>query len=876
MMALLYLCTFAFVLLAFCAAAKELGLQIPCGKPQRVALLIAAMLTLLLLLRPDEQVESGEDPGVYFNASVSILRHGLSFQDPAMQQIPREERQLFRYGHDGFLITKNSVFWAEDGNFERFHVFFFPAYSLLIGVPALFGFPYGAYALSALLAVGCALLLTGLARRLWPHPLSGWLAYLLFFAHPCVAWNARALRAEWPATLLLLSGIVLWLPQALDTPAKPAPLRKGLLAGLALSCALLFHMTAIYVLLPALAAGALLTRRQRFWSGWWLGLLIGLGLFAAQTLWLTDPYWIRQTLSAPARAPLLLGALLLLPLLALSARWLSHKTRSCSLIQPVASLLLPLGFLAIAILSLRFRDPNGHIPILPVWTTSYISLTDFQGVYRTMSRPWFWAALLGLFALCKHSPLGRWLFFLLAPASLTIGWVVNYMFETRRMLSALVPLLILGTLAFLHSGSDLVLKCIANRPAWRRTGRWALPLLGALLLIAAGLRGRTQLFSVWNGKRTFGFYRDISARIAPEADFLFAEYTQTAVPIETLTGLPLLPLSWEYRTDAEFLSVETIWKRLVETAPGRRHVLISPFPGAAIPGLAQEPLFSSTLRTRHLSRARRDIPLGLDRSRRTLYVQRLLTPGVPASRSEYLRSFPGSRLGLRGAANSIGPRLATFQGQGFEAGESISLPTNTPSRLVLLLAFPQGVPPDPVAVSGGTLRYHALSSLWVWVELQPDGPGPLLLRSEEPGFLHQIYAMNGTEIRPLPLPGASTTFHLPSMDSQWFRAQSAIVAPSHPGTSWLWMLVQNGRGGEMEAPSLRVNDTQGNLIAEKFLPAEWTWIPFRLQRPSSATGVFEWLHFLTPPYDPGLPHFPDDLGFRIHALGVIPDPESTP
>ena len=260
-----------------------------------------------VLFRPDEELEAGEDAGGYFNAALSYAQHQrLSFVDPALAEVDPAERTVFRYGHAGFLITKDACLWAEDQQMDKVRPWFFPAYPLLMSVPAALGFPYGAFWIAPVLAILIAVLLAGLAQWLTGLRVAAVTAFILYLLHPAVIWNARCVRAEWPASFLILAGLVLWAAPMI--PGKPASRTAGLLAGLSLTAAMLFHITAAYVVIPATLASLWLTRRTPFWTGWWCGFAAGAGLFFAQIVWVTDPYWMKETWADPGRRMFLLLA----------------------------------------------------------------------------------------------------------------------------------------------------------------------------------------------------------------------------------------------------------------------------------------------------------------------------------------------------------------------------------------------------------------------------------------------------------------------------------------------------------------------------------------------------------------------------------------
>lgn len=861
------LLTFAVTVILTLAAARALGLRPGSSNLNRLLLTGFALATALLLFRPDEEIEAGEDAAAYFNAAKVYLRTKTFHpSDPALAELAPEERPFFRYGDPTFMITKDHTLWARDESMDPVSVYFFPAYSLLLAAPMVLGMPYAAFWLSGLAAAASGMILSGLAVKLAGRTWAGWFAYALFLLHPAVAWNLRALRAEWPASLLILCGLALWLP---GSPEPKIPrFRTGLASGLSLGLAVLFHMTAIYVVFPGLVAGALLTRRDPFWRGWWTGLLAGLTLLAAQTVWLTDPYSILNNLFSPGRGGwILAGAAGFSGVLLLTRQGLCRfRLHPC--VPAGMGLLMSAAALTAVFFSIRYRSEHGHLPFLPAWSAAYISLTDFEGVYRVMSRPWLFLALLGWPVICLRSSLGRWLFFLLVPASLTIGWVFNFMFETRRMVTFLVPLLILGTVCLLDGAGRILHRRLPLNGLTKTRVIRGLAACALLFLAGVSMRGRLPLYTTWNLQGLHGFYRTLSNEVSQEADFLFAEYTQTAVPIAHRTGLPLLPVNWDYRTETEIHQAAGIWRERVEANPGRRHVLISPFAGTVIPGLALEPLGSASVQTTTLGRARRDVPRQVNRWTRTLHLSRVLPPGGTAAPTAYIRDFRGSRLGAKGLANPMGPRTLALQGVPLGQDVYFSAPAN--QTMTYILAYPAGHGGALPRVSGGGVRSTPLGDQWMLVQVARTPEHPVRFESGPAAFLVQQFRLEGDAFLPVPLEQRVEAFQMKPVDSQWMRAEAALALPRHPGEAWMWVFATHGREPGVLS-TLRLTDPAGEDIGQVDLTYEWAWHPIRLSGTSDSRGESEWVFFQTePPFDPGLRHFPSDLGFRVHRLAVLP------
>lgn len=855
---------------------------------------VLAVALIILLFRPDEEIEIGEDAAAYFNAALSYAgQQRLRFPDPAFSQILPAERKLFRYGHRGFAITKDNSLWSRDEQMADVGPHFLPAYSIILSVPVFLGFPYAAFWTSPVFAVMIAWLLALLAVWLTGERLAGWLTFGLFILNPAVIWNARCLRAEWPASFLILAGVVIWLaPEATGKRISPF---AAFLGGLALAAAGWFHGTAFFVLIPAVLISLWLTRRSAFWKAWWSGLIFGCGLFLAQVIWLTDPYQLGALWGVPGRRnALLLSAILVVAVLVGLRRFWNRPAR----LRTPARLrregltggLISLGFILIVLLSLRYRDDQGLMTGLPAWPVTYLSLTDFRGVRQIFSRTGFWLALAGMVVICVRSGtpgrIGRRIFLLLAPGSLMIGWVVNYMFETRRMVTFLVPLFVLSTTVIvMAAGSWVAGGFRRRRPVLSRMIEIGLPCLLTGLVITNAVLGRTRIYTTWNNRGTYRFYRGLAGEAREAGDFLFAEYTQTAVPVERLSGLPLLPISWGYRSEAEYRKAEEVMARLVRERPGRRHLMISPFSGAAVPGVQVEPLFSRTLETARLARARLSVPGRIIPIRRTLHLHRLRPPGETGNSLPYTRVMDRGRLGLSGGANFIPGRSIAFRGvrlSGESAGNlEVQLPRGRgQGRLLCAIAFPGAGPAESLAVDSFPAplagpRQFNLGPGWEAVELElgsGEEPGVTLdIRSSRPAYLTDVFWVedSGEDIRRVEPSSVKTGFLMEEVSFQWIRAEAAVALPTATVPLRLWMLAASGR----EVPAdVRVSVTPRAGDVEGFsfpVSAEWNWhlVPI----PPSPEEGFDWFDLeVDPAWDPGLPGYPADLGIILRLLTVVP------
>jgi hypothetical protein len=135
-----------------------------------------------------------------------------------------------------------------------------------------------------------------------------------------------------------------------------------------------------------------------------------------------------------------------------------------------------------------------------------------------------------------------------------------------------------------------------------------------------------------------------------------------------------------------------------------------------------------------------------------------------------------------------------------------------------------------------------------------------------------MFAAEDGEMQSLPLPSGAEAFGMEALDSQWLLAEAATIVPGHAGESWLWMFATHGRDGEDVPVSLWVSNKETGAHSELQLTKNWQWHPVRLDFPEDATGAFRWLGLRTEPvFDPGLSHFPDNLGVRVHLIAVSPE-----
>ena len=765
-------------------------------------------------------------------------------------------------------------------------------------------------------ALFCVWLIAVLVGRGASGPLTAG-ALVLFLLHPATAWNARCMRPELTALFFLLGGIALMT----EPDRRAGGLIRGLMSGGAVALALLFHVTSAYVLLPALLLAAWRFRPIRFWYGWCAGMLAGLCVFCLQTVLITDPYWLIPSFTAVGRRPfwLVAGAGLLLTLTIVfrhgmlgrclvaslrrdgrptpprreSGGWAMSLWKGEFAAERLCGLLAALLFVAGVIWIWGMRDAAGNVPGLPLWMTPYLSLTDFRGVVCVSSRLWSLAALAGVFCLCVSGGMrgarGRQLFVLFGPGAVLSGWMSIYMFETRRMMIALVPLMVFAIVALIQASENGLrygLKRLPCKPGRTHRGDAVLPILWMsitlLLFGVAAVRGRDALYTLQNRAGTFRFFEAFSKCLQPQGDFLFAEYTQTAAPVEAFTGMPLLPIAWGYRSDREYRLAESVMASVVRANPDRRHLLITPFASAALPGVAQEPLFSGHLKTRLLERiGRRSIPRSVLDNELNLQVYRLHPRGLPGGGRPYVRLMDGSGLGIAGRSNYMPARSIKDKGMRLSPDQlvamRVSLPPGTTNRLVMIFSVTAPAPDRHVTLTsqGRVLPVTQSPMIPGWDMLEVDslpsatGWQDVQLQSASRMFLTDVFVLGADGPQRVPWKGADAleSFPLGPINAQWLRADAGLALPAPEARRSLFVYASAGRrDGVQSILSVKESDSEAGMRGVS-LPEGWAWSAIAQDVGQVQPRVFAWYDFsVEPAWNPNLPSFPDDLGLLLHAV----------
>ena len=727
------------------------------GRTATVLLLALLVLAVPLYFRPHEELLGGEDPGAYINSAATFARTGqLHYTDPLLVQIPPAQRGAFLYGHELFLHTKDACLWVKNMETAEIGPWFQPAYSVLLALPlqvlpgwyALFGAP--------LLALLSALALAALGAQLFGRRRAGLLAALFFLLLPVVVWNGRSPRAEWGAFLFFWLALAL-LPQAWRAPGT----RRIADFSLGMTClfvAPFFHVTAWFGVLPVLLAVLIEAARGR--RLFILAMPIatcGALVFLAYLHQATDCYQLLGKIPPLVRHPAtILGAAVLVTLLLLALN--RKRERPAPLTERAArgwAVALWLFLLLAGAATWLGRDDLGHLPLLPRWLAIYFSLTNLQGLGVLVSRVALLAALAGwgawLLRRDAHAGLRLGLAAALLPGLLLTGWMNNYMMESRRMLLFPAPVMALALTA-------LVLALWELRGKWARAAALAL----CALLLAAMWRGRTQLATHTDDAGLHRLFAELAAPIQKENGWLFAEYSQTAAPLEHLFGIPTLALDSDYHA-ASAPQAEQAWAALVRAQPQRAFFFLTPFGAPRSALLTFAPLHSATYRGRALRRELGQLPRQIEESTLTLSLYRVGLRAAENAPEKFPQTFApdGSNLGLTGFANR---RTETWSIRGLPlaAGAPTSVPlagdetARSGDELVFIFtgALPSNSPPQLVAGLAGAsaTRWLALGDDWWALSVRGAAlraAAALQLTSATPALLTEVWVHRDGAFFPL-------------------------------------------------------------------------------------------------------------------------------
>lgn len=827
---------------------------------------LSPLIAALTLLNIHEEIEGGYDgPAYLFGGQAMLEQNTFQLRDPALEALQPQERQLFRHGHRGFMLTKNHAIWFRDADMSEGYSWFFPAYSLLIGLFGRFGtWSWGFYA-SIVIALASAILIGLLVGRWSGCKLTGFSAALLYALNPAVAWNMRNLRAEWPASILVVAGTLLTLNE-FDRPAQKGSVLRMAYAGAVFASAALFHATGLYLVIPAALVILVATTRGWEFTAWLLGAsAIGL-ILVLQTVFVTDPYALRERLSIVEPLGLIAGVVALIGVL-LYGRRISLELPS----RLRERVMLLLSALACA---LFFASWLGVIPAKSGWGIprrfqALLQPTDFRILADVVSLPLLISGFLGWVPSLVVFPRLRPVFMTFVAAVFLAGWADHLMNESRRYVMAVCPFLAIGSAVGIAWVSVGLSNILFRRILWKRLICRCVQTAAVVAMICAMMAGRWPLYTNADYSGALNFYKRLAEELKTRSDFLLVEYTQISAPLEYFTRLPTLPFSWDYRSESEYKEAQQVVVDFARRNPSTRFLLVSPFRGALIPGLSIEPGKSYVHQASRVESAVRRRPSKVTPWRREIFVN-----AVSASEAylaaPYVRLFPGSRLGMEGASvNRLG-RPATF------SVFSLASVKQALERMAVNGTFDAGARLVMVFLkeSEGHQRISNVIEQSI-VEVDDNFYIGVVSPTELNEMLNQkiltsaafLITKEGGLIR-LDLAEEPSKQRTVKMDSQWLTHRANIALPAAPGGLLLWL----GRGSPLENSPSKFQIGAGNWTGGDLpLGSEWAWnailLPSNWPGPVTAT----WVSLqVDPPYDPGIRGFPNNLGFQIRSMVVLP------
>lgn len=838
---------------------------------------LLALLGAALLMRPNEEIFGGQDPGSYANSAVSFARHGTLFHvDPLLAQVPEDARAGFFYGHRGFGRTKDACLWVRDAAAARLGPWFQPAYPVMMSPVARVA-PFAVLYGVPLLGWMTAVVLACLASRLIARPRAAAVTYVAYLLMPVIVWNARCPRAEMAASFFLLAG---W---ALLLHAWQAPRWKRwpdvVLGVMCLGTAPFFHVTAWHAVLASFAilAVAAMAGRDDFLMFLPAAFLSAAG-FLAQCRFVTDCYHVwslvgpRLVVIWPIAVPALLALVTGLAVLSIRAGRRPARPapgeRLRNTVAVVLAVVPPLLMLAVYLT----RNGLGQLPFLGAWTASYLTLTDVRGLVRLTSLPAALAAVGGWIWLAVRRDRGvqQWpcLAFMAAmlPGVLMTGWMDDYMMETRRLMIVPAPAmaLCLGAL-------------VAGAGALR--SRWAAPVAAAagVLLLATMAWHKMPLYTQTEYRGFHRFLAPFARDIEASGGILLAEYAQVAAPFEHFFGIPLLSIDSDRQTD--YRQQEAAWRRIMEARPNRPSFFISPYADPLSDTFDFMPVRSAVFKGVRMPAARRTIPDQVRPFELPLHLYRMSlkqAPGVSGPAS-FDRVFGGGNMGLRRFSVSVtkaqqarGCRLAaegdtrvSWQSQ---IGEGVAK-----DLYVFVLNPTNRVTAPRVTVEGAErdVPWTPLVSGWWTVTLRnrPAGIRALTLRAGEDGLvLTHLIERSGNICLPaiLETPVPTDAVPLPPFTARWARDGAELLLPAPAGrASDLFVLMRLISDQPGEALSLSMDERPATPAGLR--PGVWEWRVFPVPPAVRSNNVARITFRSNPPWRSGLRGYPDDLAVLVGA-----------
>ncbi len=847
--------------------------------------LIIILAALLLLGRPHQNIFGGEDPGAYINAGLTYGRQGQFFyNDPLLQLVPAAARSVFYYGHSGYGLTKDACLWISSPEAAIIGPHFQPAYSLLIAALSQIADPLWTLYVVPFFTLLLALALAALASLLLPHSWAGLIAAALFLMNPLTIWHGRCPRPEIIAAFMLCSGAALLL---YAWRRRPWSAWSDLLLGLlALGLAPFFHISALYALVPAAIAIAIIAMRGR--CDFLLSLPVGLAwlvLFIRQSLLVSDCYRIGRfsfiivAYQIPAWI-ILAGAAATITAVCFWSRRRRRRQNSPEDTRPKPTLSWSL---ALAVLSALFfvalTRYGGNLNSLLIHKRSiehYLYLSDFPALINMISWPIALLALLGWVAWLSGPRQFRQerliLAMLILPALVFSGRINDFMM-TRYWLIALIPMITLSLTA--------LITLIPSQPkmVW-------LPLLLAGALGWLGLQQRAHLVSLTQYKGLINFLRPYAEIIQRENGILLSEYSRLAAPFEHFFGITTLGLDNQHQDD--YAPAERSWETIMRHNPERQAFFLTPFQEPLSERFVFQPVKTGLFQCLNLVQARQQLPTRLGRYQLNLkaYRMSLREDADPTLQQRYQASWDQGNMGFRHFANLRSGDSYSIKGLELPSGASLTLrlpawPQDQPASEVLALLLSEKAQPAAPTISGLALAgstppsFESLANHWWALRSKVSGlsaPDSLTISSADPMLLSELLIVSGEQaigILGQCAGGSRLQKSMPPITARWMRSQAEVLLPAGAGSLLLMLFEPPQASG----PTSRLTLAAGATLPQVTRATQagcWQWQGwvYPLTLPSHKLAWLK-LH-AEPAWDPGLADFPNDLGLLIGKIIVLP------
>lgn len=877
--------------LAVLTRVVAIGMQSRPRLDQGTAIWIALIvLATAILFRPHEDLYGGQDPGAYVNSAATYARlKTLSHVDPLLIQMQADERPSFLFGHHGYVPSKDGCMLARDLGTATIAPWFQPAYSIMMGaVTWILPQPSMLY-VSPLFGLLTGIALAVLAGQLLPFRGAPIAAFLFYIFNPNTLWHARCPRPEMGAGFLMISAGVL-LIHCWRNPSRLEVLHVAL-ASAAMCTAVLIHISALFVALPIAiwVTVIILSGRPAFISFPLVG-LIGASIFIYEHLVITDGYRLAPILVRVVDhifpVTVLSGGVI--AMLALAGDRL--RARGDGLIQrlhqirgpvvSVAGLIFVAGFCGVC-LATYFGPLEGGQRLYGYRPLArHMRLTDIERVVAIISPAIGILGLVGWTALLLLRPTRRHASWVLAvcvlPGILLVSKMPYAMYYTRRAQPFLIPMLALSLTALLL----LVPPRLCRRwKTWIRVAACA-----AVLTI--GLWHRLQFITVTEFRGFARFMKPFAEKIRADDGILLCEYSRIAAPFDHYFGIPTLGIDNEHHND--YSLAERGWDRLMSANPGTAAFFITPFQTPRSARFRFERLYSNSLTYSDLI-ASRALPRKVSERTLTLTLYRMhrLADGTRefnASDLPYHVELDSGGMGLL----RFGPmKKKTRTVEGIRCAPdvpvSIGLTTNAPPRgLRSILAFffddsDRATAPVVTSCAGTPLpgRWIDLGERWFAYHMQvAETPSPtgLTIRATSALGLTDLHMIHRKTVTPVDLrshPHKATATYAMPMHSRWARANAEVLMP-HLGDQRTLMLFYARPGQANQRVELSCGDVaHGPVYPDQH--NDWQWFSYMVD-PVHASRDRVWIGLsATPPYDPHMHRWPDDLGVLLaKALAIEP------